>query len=85
LFIQKNVLELKKIIVLSLFLFFSFSALAATCVSAAPSTNSTTADFSAIPVSGVAPLTVYFTDLSTGNPAIQSCTWDFGWHGKIIR
>ena len=69
---------MKKIIVLSLFLFFSFSALAATCSSAAPSTNSTTADFSATPVSGVAPLTVYFTDLSTGNPAIQSWTWDFG-------
>jgi PKD repeat protein len=74
---KKNVLELKKIIVLSLFIFFPFSALAATCVNADSSTNSTTADFSATPASGVAPLRVYFTDLSTGNPAIQSWTWDF--------
>ena len=69
---------MKKIIVVSLFLFYSFSALAATCVSAAPSTNSTIAGFSATPVSGVAPLAVSFTDQSTGNPAIQSWTWDFG-------
>jgi PKD repeat protein len=34
------------------------------------------ADFSADPTSGVAPLTVQFTDLSTGNPT--SWDWDFG-------
>lgn len=34
------------------------------------------ADFSAIQTSGNAPLTVQFTDLSTGNPI--SWLWDFG-------
>jgi PKD repeat protein len=33
------------------------------------------ADFSAEPLNGTAPLTVYFTDLSTGNPI--SWAWDF--------
>ncbi len=35
-----------------------------------------TADFTAIPTSGVAPLNVAFTDTSTGSPA--SWVWDFG-------
>jgi len=34
------------------------------------------ADFSASPTSGTAPLTVQFTDLSTGNPTMWA--WDFG-------
>ena len=34
------------------------------------------ADFSATPTSGVAPLGVDFTDLSTGN--YDTCSWDFG-------
>ncbi len=34
------------------------------------------ADFSGSPTSGYAPLTVYFTDLSSGNPSAWS--WDFG-------
>lgn len=34
------------------------------------------ADFEAAPVMGFAPLTVAFTDLSTGN--ITACAWDFG-------
>ena len=36
----------------------------------------TTADFSGTPTTGFAPLTVNFTDLSSG--AYDSCTWDFG-------
>ena len=34
------------------------------------------ADFTASPMSGTAPLTVQFTDISTGNPTMWS--WDFG-------
>jgi PKD repeat protein len=34
------------------------------------------ADFSASPISGVAPLTVNFSDLSQGN--YSTCAWDFG-------
>ena len=36
------------------------------------------ADFSAQPTSGPSSLTVQFTDLSTGNPGIQSWFWNFG-------
>jgi PKD repeat protein len=43
--------------------------------SAVPATPPT-ADFAASPVSGVAPLTVAFTDQSSGNPT--SWRWDFG-------
>ncbi|NQU84228.1 MAG: right-handed parallel beta-helix repeat-containing protein, partial [Mariniphaga sp.] len=39
------------------------------------------ADFSATPTSGIAPLTVNFTDLSTGNPT--SWEWDFENDGTI--
>ncbi|NIQ09984.1 MAG: PKD domain-containing protein, partial [Gammaproteobacteria bacterium] len=35
-----------------------------------------TADFAASPTSGTAPLTVNFTDLSSGSPT--SWSWDFG-------
>ncbi len=41
-----------------------------------PNTNPPTADFSGSPVSGNAPLTVSFTDLSTNGPT--SWSWDFG-------
>lgn len=61
-----------------MFIFYSFSFLAATCASATPATNSTIADFSASPVSGVVPLTVYFNDISTGNSTIQNWNWNFG-------
>jgi len=37
-----------------------------------------TADFSATPLSGYAPLTVSFTDLSTSTMGIFRWTWDFG-------
>jgi hypothetical protein len=37
-----------------------------------------TADFYAEPTSGQTPLTIHFTDRSTGNPRIQSWLWDFG-------
>lgn len=58
---------------------FSFSTLAATCAIAAPASNSTIiADFSANQMSGIAPLTVHFSDFSTGNPAIQNWNWSFG-------
>jgi PKD repeat protein len=36
------------------------------------------ADFSASPLSGKPPLTVAFTDLSTGHPIPTSWSWDFG-------
>jgi len=36
------------------------------------------ADFSANPLSGVAPLTVSFTDLSTGTDGTSTWSWDFG-------
>jgi PKD repeat protein len=39
------------------------------------------ADFTGTPTSGVAPLTVYFTDLSTGSPT--SWAWDFDNNGTI--
>jgi len=39
-----------------------------------------TANFSANPISGTAPLTVYFTNQSTGNPT--SYHWDFGDEGS---
>ncbi len=45
--------------------------------SAADSGNeSITADFSASPLTGEAPLTVQFTDRSTGSP--ETWEWDFG-------
>ena len=37
-----------------------------------------TANYSAEPTSGQSSLTVHFTDLSTGNPGIQSWHWNFG-------
>ena len=37
-----------------------------------------TADFAATPISGSAPLTVTFTNLSTSSGKISSCWWDFG-------
>ncbi|HPP77109.1 PKD domain-containing protein, partial [Methanospirillum sp.] len=40
------------------------------------------ADFSASPTSGTAPLTVQFTDLSTGNPTMWA--WDFGDGGTAM-
>ncbi|HWQ65265.1 MAG TPA: PKD domain-containing protein [Methanospirillum sp.] len=40
------------------------------------------ADFSATPTSGAAPLTVQFTDLSTGGPTMWS--WDFGDGGTAM-
>jgi PKD repeat protein len=39
-------------------------------------TEQVTADFSATPTSGVAPLMVEFTNLSSGD--YDSCSWDFG-------
>jgi len=36
------------------------------------------ADFSAAPLSGVAPLTVAFADASVGNPSPTSWSWEFG-------
>ena len=44
--------------------------------SSSTSTASTVADFSASPLTGDAPLTVAFTDNSTGGPT--SWAWDFG-------
>jgi PKD repeat protein len=44
-------------------------------VSAASSKSRLTAQFSASPTSGQAPLTVQFTDLSTGTPVTYA--WDF--------
>lgn len=72
---------MKKIIVLLILLFFSFTALAATCESVAAATNlNVTADFSATPMSGAAPLSVQFTDNSKVNSggSITSWKWDFG-------
>lgn len=64
-------------ILIIMFIFFSFSALAATSASAATAINSNvTADFSATPVSGVAPLTVQFKDNSVGS--ITAWEWSFG-------
>ena len=39
------------------------------------------ADFTAFPASGTAPLTVQFTDLSTGSPTVWK--WDFDYDGNI--
>ena len=39
------------------------------------------ADFTATPTSGVAPLTVQFTDLSTGEPS--QWQWDFDSDGQV--
>lgn len=75
-----RVYELKKITVLILiFLISSPLALVmgSDLGSAADSGNeSISADFSASPLSGTAPLTVQFTDSSTGNPTTWN--WDFG-------
>jgi PKD repeat protein len=46
------------------------------------SSESLVADFEGNPTSGDAPLTVHFTDLSTGNPI--SWVWDFGDGGSSI-
>jgi len=78
--IEKRVYELKQITVLMLLsLIFSPLALVAgsNLGSAADSGNETIiADFSASPLSGAAPLSVQFTDTSTGNPTTWN--WDFG-------
>ncbi|HNR30569.1 MAG TPA: PKD domain-containing protein [Candidatus Hydrogenedentes bacterium] len=48
-------------------------------LSALPGSMATVADFSAAPVSGRAPLEVYFTDLSSGGLyEITAWLWDFG-------
>ena len=47
------------------------------------STVTVTADFSATPTSGNAPLTVSFTDLSSASSAIDSWQWDFDNDGTI--
>jgi PKD repeat protein len=41
------------------------------------------ADFSAVPTSGAVPLTVEFTNISTGD--YDTCTWDFGDGESDIR
>ena len=75
-----RVCELKQITVL--ILIFLLSSVLAVVVgsdlsSAADNENETiTADFTASPASGEAPLTVQFTDTSTGSPTAWS--WDFG-------
>ncbi|AKB82085.1 cell surface protein [Methanosarcina barkeri 3] len=50
-------------------------------IEALPSTSSPIADFTATPTSGDAPLTVNFTDTSTGN--VSSYSWDFNNDGII--
>jgi PKD repeat protein len=44
-------------------------------------TSTISVDFSASPISGIAPLTVYFTDQSTGD--ITSWKWDFNYDGIV--
>ncbi|PAV14425.1 cell surface protein [Methanosarcina spelaei] len=46
-----------------------------------PSTSAPIADFTATPTSGYAPLTVNFTDTSTGN--VSSYSWDFDSDGTV--
>lgn len=48
-----------------------------------PATSPVLADFVASPVQGSSPLTVTFTDLSTGDPT--SWTWDFGDGGSSTQ
>ena len=67
-----RVYELKKIILLFMFLFFSLSALASTCIN--PALAAYNVGFSASPTSGNAPLSVRFTDLSQN---VTSRSWDF--------
>jgi PKD repeat protein len=77
------VYELKKIIKMLMFMLFLFSALASVYVSPVLAAENSTivADFSAVPVSGVAPLTVQFEDTSSGNPTARN--WDFNSDGKV--
>ena len=64
-----------QISILALITFTAFSSIYANAASGG--TNSTIiADFSATPVSGVAPLTVQFKDSSSGSPTVWE--WDFG-------
>jgi PKD repeat protein len=50
-------------------------------IEALPSTSAPIADFTATPTSGDAPLTVNFTDTSTGN--VSSYSWDFDNDGTV--
>ncbi|OEU42161.1 hypothetical protein BGV40_11005 [Methanosarcina sp. Ant1] len=69
---------MKKIILILIFMFFSFSALASAYASPVLVGGNSTiiADFSASPTSGNAPLTVAFTDASTGS--LKEWYWTFG-------